>query len=438
MHRPCLMRTLIFFILLFSFVSNSQTASTVRDNISGPFPDDDFMALLNPLGPTYNISHLHELNLTKGKATFEPWASSYWPIHRGILAFRYSDKNSYNSKVFIDNFNAFNSNPSENYIAENKINQLSPAEKYDLLIGDRNWTLTRAMWKKGYDDYQTKGIVALWTGICHGWSAIAQREVIPPKHGVVMRDTTNTFSITFYESDIKGLMSYLWAESPPETKQAGHRCYKFPIERDPLLRPIDVSCLDTNPMTWHLSITNRLGRYGKGFVMDSSVGAEVWNYPITSYDYSYFNARTFEPTHSLRSAVVPISELTNDRFTGVRNEKTKYVVGVIMDVFHPSLIEPTTGPMGNAYQTHTFIYDLELDENYNVIGGEWYSEDQPDFLWTFADELQARTREDLNDFGVWDGNGPLPSNIAQSAISASQRGKVMATIVDKLHSKSLE
>ncbi|MBL7557892.1 MAG: hypothetical protein JNM24_18835 [Bdellovibrionaceae bacterium] len=433
------MKLTILFILLFSFVPSSETHSKPKDRISGPFPDDDFMALLNPLGPSYNIVHLDQMNLTKGKANFEPWASSYWPIHRGILAYRYPDKADYNSKAFIDNYRAFHAVPSENYIVENKIDRMSPSEKYDLLVGDRSWTLTRAMWKKGYDDYQEKGVVAGWTGICHGWSAIAQRDVLPPKHGVVMRDATNSFNITFFESDIKGLISYLWAESPPETKQAGHRCYKFPIERDTMLRPIDVSCLDTNPMTWHLSITNRLGHYGKGFVMDSSVGAEVWNYPITAYDYSYFSARTFEPVHSLKSALVPIAELSNDRFASVRNEKTKFVVGVIMDVFHPSLIEPTTSPLtANVYQTHTFIYDLELDENYDVIGGEWYSEDQPDFIWTFADDLKARTREDLQDFGVWDGNGPLPANIAQSAVSASQRGKVMATIVDKLHSKSLE
>lgn len=425
---------IVFLILVASLVSKTNT----QDNISGPFPDDDFMMLLNPLSPSYNIVQLDELNLTKGKANFEPWASSYWPIHRGVLAYRYSDKANYKSKSFLHNYTAFHAKPSETYIAENRIDRLSPAEKYDLLVGDRSWSLTRAMWKKGYDDYQEKGMVALWTGICHGWSAIAQRDVIPPQHNVVMRDVTNTYSITFYESDVKGLMSYLWAESPPETKQAGRRCYQYPIRRDPLLRPIEVSCLDTNPMTWHLSITNRLGRYGKGFVMDSSLGAEVWNYPLSSYDYSYFNARTFEPMHSLKSAMVPIAELTNDRFLSVRNEKTKYVAGVIMDVFHPALIEPTMGPMGNAYQTHTFIYDLELDENFDVVGGEWYSQEQPDFIWTFADDLTARVREDIQDFGVWDDNAPIPTNVAQSAISASKRGKIMATIVAKLHKKSIE
>lgn len=424
----------LFLILLVSLNLNSQNLW----ELSAPLPADDFMTLLNPLVPIYNVVQLQELGLAKGKSTSEPWASSYWPIHRGILAFRYSDKVSYNSKAFMDNYNSYTTHPAENYIAENRIDRLSPAEKYDLLVGDRNWTLTKAMWKKGYDDYQKKGFVAQWTGICHGWAAISHRDSPAPKHSVVMRDATNTFSITFFESDVKGLLSYLWAESPPVSKQAGSRCYQFPVTRDPLLRPIEVSCLDTNPMTWHLSITNRVGQFGKSFVMDSSSGPEVWNYPISSYDYSYFNARTFEPSHSIKAALVAVSDLKNDPLASVRNEKTKFVVGIIMDVFHPALIEPTMGQMGNTYQSHTFIYDLELDENYNVVGGEWYSEDQPDFLWTFAEELKARTREDVQDFGVWDDTGPIPAALAQSAILASKRGKVMATIVDKLTTKSVE
>lgn len=437
------MKTISLLLILFVSLSplpnsHANSNSKKQTELSAPLPNDDFMILLNPLGPVFNAVQLEELGLTKGKTTHEPWASSYWPIHRGVLSFRYPDKASYNSKSFMDNFNTYTEKPAENYISENRIDRLSPAEKYDLLVGDKNWSLTKAMWKKGYDDYQEKGIVAQWTGICHGWAAISHRDPPQPKHSVVMRDVTNSYSITFFESDVKGLLSYLWAESAPETKQAGNRCYQFPVARDPLLRAQEVSCLDTNPMTWHLSVTNRVGRYGKSFVMDSSSGPEVWNYPISSYDYSYFNARTFEPVQSFKLGLVPISDLTNDHFAAVRSDKTSFVVGVVMDVFHPALIEPTMGPMGNAYQSHTFIYDLELDENYNIVGGEWYSEDQPDFLWTLADELKARTREDIQDFGMWDGTGPMPANISQSAISASQRGKVMATIVDKLHAKSIE
>lgn len=426
-------------VIMFSILLALRTEALYRSEISGPMPDDNFMTLLNPLGPNINIAQLGMLGLAKGKATVEPWSGSYWPIHRGVLAFRYSDKSAYSSKSFLDNYEAFQTKPSDFLLSSGQIDQLSPAEKYDLLIGNSSWALTQAMWKKGLTDYQEKGIVAQWTGICHGWAAISQMPLPPPAHSVLVRDVTNQYSINFYASDIKALLSYLWAESPPETKQAGHRCYQSPVTRDPYLRPVDISCLDTNPMTWHLSVTNRLGRYGKSFVMDSSVGPEVWNYPIASYDYTYFNPRTFQSSHSLTGALEPLSQLTADRYANVRNINTKYVVGIMMDVFHPALSEPTT--MNNAeniFQSHSFIYDLELNENLDIIGGEWYSEDQPDFIWTMSEEGRPQIREDLTTFSPWDTQLPLPSDIALSAALATQRGKVMATIVEQLRVKSLE
>lgn len=123
----------------------------------------------------------------------------------------------------------------------------------------------------------------------------------------------------------------------------------------------------------------------------------------------------------------------------VRHIDTKYVVGVMMDVFHPALIEPTTSNKSpTVYQTHSFIYDLELDEHLSIIGGEWYSEDQPDFIWTMEDDSQSQVREDLNPLPVWDTNLPMPPDTALVAVSAASRGKVMATIIEKLRLKSLE
>lgn len=243
------------------------------------------MTLLNPLEPVISIKKLGETGLTKGEAKLEPWSGSYWPIHKGVISFRYAgDKELYASKNFLDNYQSFKKNSPNSMVSAGQINSLSPAEKYDLLIGNKNWTLTQHMWRKGLTDYEEKGIVTQWTGICHGWSAISQMPIAAPDHSIVLRDVNDQYSITFYASDIKGLLSYLWAESPPKTRQAGHRCYQSTIDRDPFLRPVDTDCLDTNPKTWHLTITNRLRRYGKSFVMDSSVGTEVWNYPISAYD----------------------------------------------------------------------------------------------------------------------------------------------------------
>src|SRR3954451_13614937 len=58
------------------------------------------------------------------------------------------------------------------YIQRNStsVDRLSPAEKYDLLVGDRNKTLTRFMISEGLPYYQRTGKVETWMGYCHGWA----------------------------------------------------------------------------------------------------------------------------------------------------------------------------------------------------------------------------------------------------------------------------
>jgi len=424
-------------ILTLLFSTNIQAQVAVP--LAEPREDDNFQSFLANLSPMTNIIELNHRGLAQGFASFQPWAGSYWPIHKGILGYRYADRSFPRSNSFTTNYSHYQSNPAENYIHSQKINLLSPAEKYDLLVGDTSWTLTRHMWQKGLDALQTNGVVAGWTGICHGWAAVNHMGVSTPLQGVTVRDVTGTYSIHFLPSDIRALLSYLWAESPPETIKAGNRCRQIPVGRDGDLRPTEPTCLDANPMTWHLTASNRLGIHGKSFVMDASFGSEVWNYPMSAYDYSYFNPRTLESTHVLNTAIEPLENLTADRFAAHRSPRTRYVVGVIMDAFHPALVEPNTGSSTEiTYQTHSFIYDLELDENLNIIGGEWYSYEHPDFLWSFADGSQAMTREELSIDEPWNISSPIPSAYASAASRASQRGKVLSKIVNVIHTESIK
>ncbi len=404
---------------------------------SEPLPEDNFAIFLDNLLSINNIHQLDAQGLTQGRTSFEPWAGSYWPIHQGLLANRYADNQS-SSKLFIENYMNYQQRSPNMMIASGNINQLSPAEKYDLLVGDRNWSLTNFMWQKGLTGFQTDGFVATWTGICHGWSAATSMGVKQSEKSVTVTDVTGNYKITFFPQDVKGLQSYLWGNSAPIAIQAGNRCRQSFVDRDPFLRPLDASCLDSNPMTWHLAATNRIGIYQNSFVMDSSSGTEVWNYPVMSYDYSYFNPRTFESSHSLNASIEPIAMLKADKYSAYRSPRAKFIVGVAMDVFHPALVVPRTGvSTGNVLQYNVFIYDLELDENFTIIGGEWYSKDRPDFLWSFPKDSQASTREDSEVTSAWDISTNLPGEIAGLAQSASARGKVLSTIANALHAASL-
>lgn len=406
---------------------------------SEPLPEDNFMIFLDNVTAVTNIFQLQTQGLTKGKSAFEPWANSYWPTHQGMLANRFSDPSFPKSKVFMTNYEYFQSRPPEAMIAAGEINHLSPAEKYDLLVGDHNWSLTRSMWQKGLADVATDGGVATWTGICHGWSGATHMGTKQPQNAISVTDVTGSYSILFYPDDIAALLSFLWADSSPESIRAGNRCKQPVVLKDPHNRPLDPACLDSNPMSWHLAITNRVGLYGKSFVMDSSAGPEVWNYPISSYDYSYFNPRTFESSHSLAASIVPISYILNDKYSQSRSPRAKYLVGIAMDVFHPALISPRTGsPNGNTIHSESYAYDLELDEAYNVVGGEWYSHDRPDFMWSFHEGAKATNREDDAIVEVWDGKTALPASYADNAIRASERGRVLSKITEALQLKSLE
>ncbi|MES2803220.1 MAG: hypothetical protein V4654_12055 [Bdellovibrionota bacterium] len=417
-------------------------ATTVLTSAVSPFSepmrDDDFKIFLDNPSYVSNILTLQQSRLTQGHTQHEIWAGSYWPIHQGLLGLRYADPAFPKSKDFTENYNDHLLRPPETLLFAGHINRLSPAEKYDLLVGDANWTLTKAMWARGQNTLIKYGSVPTWTGICHGWSAAVHMGVKAPRQSVVVTDVSGQHAIEFYRQDIKALMSYLWAESSTDSIQAGNRCRQDIVIKDPYQRPVDASCLDSNPMSWHLAVTNRIGFQQKSFVMDSTTGSEVWNFAVKGYDYSYFNPRTFETTHNIKAAIEPIENMTADKFRIHRSPRAKYVVGVSMDVFIPSLITPAVNEGRNdRTKSSNFVYDLELDEAYNVIGGEWHSYARPDFIWSYASTGRAMTAEDLTLTESWDLDSRLPDSYAARAIEASQKGKVLGRIAEALLNESI-
>lgn len=411
--------------------------TTAVSPFSEPMRDDDFKIFLDNQTYVSNILNLQDSRLTQGHTQFEIWAGSYWPIHQGLLGQRYADPVFPKSKDYIENYNDYLMRPPEMLLYTGQINRLSPSEKYDLLVGDSNWTLTKAMWARGQKSIAQYGHVPTWTGICHGWSAAVHMGVKAPRQSVVVTDVTGQYAIEFYKQDIKALMSYLWAESSTDSIQAGNRCRQDIVIKDPYQRPVEASCLDSNPMSWHLAVTNRIGLQQKSFVMDSTTGSEVWNFAVKGYDYSYFNPRTFETTHNIKAAIEPIENMSADKFKIYRSPRAKYIVGVAMDVFIPSLITPAINEGRNdRTKSSNFVYDLELDENYNIIGGEWHSFARPDFIWSYAATGRAMTQEDLTLNESWDIDSNLPQSYAQKAIQASQKGKVLARITEALQNES--
>lgn len=383
------------------------------------------------------LAEIEEAGLRSATLPESPWSDDYWPIYAGELAKRYADPRFPNSKDWKANADYVrDSTPSDP-------NLLSPAEKYDLLVGDAKQSLTRAMLEEGQYYFESTGKVEDWMGICHGW-APASFMLPRPRNQVTVPAADGTTRITFYPADIKALASLLWAKAEPETRFIGGRCDVKKPRKDPETgRVTDSECFDTNPGTWHLAVVNQIGVAKRGFVMDSTFDYEVWNQPVYSYSYTYFNPRTRRKAARLSTARVSLDQFKNDKFSKFRSPRATSVVGIAMDVTYVVETDPVQLASDSAeqdkYETVQYLYDLELDTEGRIIGGEWYSNEHPDFLFTSPEGARALsvgdpalTGLDANSSGSWAQTQPVPAAWKQAAVRASTGGQPLARIVESL------
>jgi hypothetical protein len=408
----------------------ARAASTQNDNPAN---------LVDTLRYT-RLNEMENAGLKSAKLAETPWSDDYWAIYKGILGARYADPGFPESSDWKKNADYIIANPATAILASrsaHRINRLSPAEKYDALIGDASGNLTQRMWSEGKRYYDANGSVETWMGICHGWAPAAymlDRPVRP-----VTLHTPDNIPVKFYPADIKALASLIWANAASRTRFIGGRCNDKDPATDPATgRVISERCFDTNPGTWHVAVVNQVGVSKRSMVLDVTFDYEVWNQPVYSYEYTYFNPQTRRATSSLADATVAIGSYTNDKFKRFRSNKTQSVVGVSMTVkyiveTHPQQLENDT-PAMDAVQSVTYEYDLELDAEGDIIGGEWYRNKHPDFLWTPPKGARAQTQRDAQISGSWsDARRPVPGTWQSVAAQAArEQGAPLAAIVEKM------
>ncbi len=358
-----------------------------------------------------------------------PWSDSFWPVTRGFVARRYADGGFPNSTDFSANYGYVQARPAWTV----GTNQMSPSEKYDFLVGDSSWRLTNRAWGKGNRYIQQYGFVPTWVGLCHGWAPASLMTPMPVRSVTV--PAANGTAVTFYPSDVKALASVLWGEAPPIVRFAGARCKKFNPQEDDVGRVTTEGCYDVNPGTLHMALVNELGQQQRGFVMDSTFDFEVWNYPIAAYAYHYFNPQTLTVSDTIVGSRVALNKFTIDKFKSYRSPNGRYVVGIAMDVTYASVLQPSTKVISKQkYHTVRYVYDLELDANNNIIGGEWYSNFHPDFLWNppVNSRAMAAVEKASLEPVTWDGQSPISASIRNMALKASSKGEPLAVVVERL------
>jgi hypothetical protein len=399
------------------------------DKLDAPAANDQARDLVDSLVLT-KLSDMDAQGLKSAKLAESPWSDDYWGLYAGSIAKRYADP-----KFSVSD--DWKKNTDQLKTAATSTDVLSPAEKWDLLVGDAGKTMTNYNINTGKGYYERSGKVETWMGICHGWAPAAY--MVPrPQKTVEVTAADGTTKIKFYPSDLKALASSLWANARASTRFIGGRCNTMNPAKDEIGRIKDQACRDTNAGTWHLSIVNQIGKAKRSFVLDATFDYEVWNQPVYSYSYSYFNPKTNQYTSSLASATVKRTDFTTtqpDKFAKYRAANSVSIVGVAMDVKWVVETRPSTNspdsPSRDAISGARYLYTLELDAAGNIVGGEWLQNAHPDFLWTPPVGAKPSVTGDPG-LAAWDGKTALPQTVRTAAASKSLSGVPLPSVLDAL------
>lgn len=391
--------------------------------------------LYNPIYEK-KLIEIERVGLLKAQLPVAPWSDSFWPTTKGLIGRRWGDPNYPDAKTWVENFNYIQSSPAIN----KPIDQLSASEKYDLLLGDTSFKLTEAMWNSGKKSMEDKGFVPGWAGLCHGWAPAAFMAANPQKS--VTLTGVNGQRITFNPSDIKALSSLAWGDAPPRVNFVGRRCWTNDPAEDAVGRVIDPDCFDVNPATWHLGVVHQIGVEKRSFVFDATYDYQVWNYPVHAYSYHYFNPQTLAISNTMNGAAVSVRDFTIDKFKSYRAPNAVTVVGISMDLTYAIPTKPSATPVKtSAFHTVRYVYDLELDAEGRIIGGEWYSNFHPDFIWNPLPGSRPLSKGELQ-LGplapTWDGHSAIPAELLRAAPVSSSKGQPLAAIVEALVARAQE
>ncbi len=158
----------------------------------------------------------------------------------------------------------------------------------------------------------------------------------------------------------------------------------------------------------------------------------MYNQPTFKFESEYYNPETLSSSESLKDSVVRVGSYP-DAYEDFRAPGTQYIVGVNTELSYLKEVDPshsqTDGPDRDDVGKLKIRYELELDANYEIIGGEWrqfrdpweprmsevadYA--QPDILWIMPDGVRAWAAVDENIASDWNGIGVPPANWATAS-----------------------
>ncbi len=213
----------------------------------------------------------------QGQATNVPWAGSYWPVYEDSINHKWAGAGSESASAKYGR--AFGVTGVENAVSQYHGLDAQSTRTACTTDSQCNANLGEACAKR---EGQTSGrCIPTWWGICHAWSPAAI--LLPePKKPVTYN------GVEFKVQDIKALLTLVHDRT--ESRFVSLRCDALDSEHsisfDKYGRPnggMSNNCRDTNPGTFHVLMTNYLGKQGESFVYDRTWDGEVWNQPLRGY-----------------------------------------------------------------------------------------------------------------------------------------------------------
>ena len=273
------------------------------------------------------------------------WSGDSWRLDKGAINLRWNSP-------LKEGFNYLSPGARQAFTYPKKmLEELSPAEKYDLYMGRYDYPL------KWEVDFLARSGSLSWEGLCHGWAGAT---INHPEPSPKILTNPDGVEIPFGSSDIKALLSWAYSKVLIKNEESlGKRCEDDgDYESD-----YHENCNDDlSALSFHVVLTNKIGLRSQPIIADMDRFKEVWNHPILSYS----------------STIEKMVSAPHGR-TGIIKTQMVY-----LDVIEK-----------NSWEKHppikskmTVRYELKIDKGGNIIKGRWLSRERPDFLWTIKEQTQ--------------------------------------------------
>jgi len=175
----------------------------------------------------------------------------------------------------------------------------------------------------------------------------------------------------------------------------------------------------------------------KSLIYDPDSNGQIWNQPVYGYEISYYNPITDLPGHLNQTKVTMLEIAENNNQTSFLNffarkagPQTRSAVGVRMHVNYVFENPPQKGEtqLPDNLDSRDYKFLLELDQNDNIVGGEWTKNSHPIFIWGAAEgEKPFGYGDDL--IQSFDGSVESLRNLTAVAKEGSKKNVVLGAVV---------